>query len=69
MQVFTSVALFKMLITPLNAFPWVLNGIIEAWISQKRLQEYISQPELCLKDYYTKLPDSNNFRSYLKSFN
>lgn len=27
--VFTSVALFNMLIGPLNAFPWVLNGLVE----------------------------------------
>ena len=69
MQVFTSVALFKMLITPLNGFPWVLNGIIEAWISQKRLQEYISQPELSLKDYYTNLTEGNNFSWFFQSFN
>ena len=69
MQVFTSAALFKMLITPLNGFPWVLNGIIEAWISQKRLQEYISQPELSLKDYYTNLTEGNNFSWFFQSFN
>ena len=27
--VFTSVALFNMLIGPLNAFPWVVNGMME----------------------------------------
>lgn len=29
-KVFTTLALFNMLIMPLNAFPWVLNGIVEA---------------------------------------
>jgi hypothetical protein len=28
-QVFTSLALFNVLILPLNAFPWVVNGIVE----------------------------------------
>lgn len=35
---FTSVALLNMLIGPLNAFPWVLNGLTEAWVSLKRVQ-------------------------------
>lgn len=39
--VFTSVALLAMLIGPLNAFPWVLNGLVEAWVSLKRVQELI----------------------------
>lgn len=29
LQVFTSLALFNVLILPLNAFPWVVNGIVE----------------------------------------
>ena len=32
-KVFTSVALFAMLTGPLNAFPWVLNGLVEAMVS------------------------------------
>lgn len=39
--VFTSVALLNLLIGPLNAFPWVLNGMIEAWVSLKRVQKLI----------------------------
>lgn len=42
---FTTVALLNMLIGPLNTFPWVLNGLIEAWISLKRVQELI---DVCL---------------------
>lgn len=38
---YTSVALLNMLIGPLNAFPWVLNGLTEAWVSLKRIQELI----------------------------
>lgn len=37
--VFTSVALLNLLIGPLNAFPWVLNGLVEAWVSLKRAQK------------------------------
>ncbi|XP_031482452.1 ABC transporter C family member 13 isoform X2 [Nymphaea colorata] len=35
--VFTCVALFNILISPLNSFPWVINGIIDAVISTRRL--------------------------------
>lgn len=36
-RVFTTLALFNLLIMPLNAFPWVLNGIVEAKVySQSR---------------------------------
>ena len=38
-KVFTAVALFNMLIMPLNAFPWVINGLIEAWVSVKRIEK------------------------------
>lgn len=34
-------ALLHMLITPLNAFPWILNGVTEAWVSVKRIQRLI----------------------------
>lgn len=38
--VFTSLALFGVLVAPLNALPWVLTGMIEASVSLRRLQEY-----------------------------
>lgn len=38
---FASVALLNMLIAPLNAFPWVLNGLVEAYVSLKRVQNYL----------------------------
>lgn len=43
---FTSVALLNMLIGPLNAFPWVLNGLIEAWVSLKRVQGLVDVSKL-----------------------
>jgi ATP-binding cassette subfamily C (CFTR/MRP) protein 10 len=39
--VFTGIALLNMLISPLNAFPWVLNGLTEAWVSIKRIQRLL----------------------------
>jgi ATP-binding cassette subfamily C (CFTR/MRP) protein 10 len=36
--VFTSLALFNVLIAPLNSFPWVINGCVEALVSVRRLQ-------------------------------
>lgn len=43
--VFTSMALLNMLISPLNAFPWVLNGLMEAWVSIKRIQRLMDVSE------------------------
>lgn len=44
-QVFTSLALFSVLISPLNAFPWVINGLVEAWVSLKRVSQFLSLSE------------------------
>ncbi|XP_055546475.1 ATP-binding cassette sub-family C member 10 [Wyeomyia smithii] len=52
---YTSVALLNMLIGPLNAFPWVLNGLTEAWVSLKRVQELVDLPNINLAEYYKPL--------------
>ncbi|XP_035794196.1 multidrug resistance-associated protein 7-like [Anopheles albimanus] len=52
---YTSVALLNMLIGPLNAFPWVLNGLTEAWVSLKRVQALIELPNINLEEYYQPL--------------
>jgi len=44
-KVFTSIALFAMLTGPLNAFPWVLNGLVESLVSIKRLEAFFCLPE------------------------
>ena len=44
-RVFTSVALFAMLTGPLNAFPWVLNGLVESLVSIRRLEAFFCLPE------------------------
>eukprot|EP00118_Oscarella_pearsei_P023586 m.283915 g.283915 ORF g.283915 m.283915 type:complete len:304 (+) comp40673_c0_seq54:1844-2755(+) len=51
-KVFTCVALFNMLISPLNAFPWVINGLVEAWVSVKRVQEFMWLNDLNPDLYY-----------------
>ena len=39
--VFTSLSLLHMLIFPMNAFPWVLTGIMEAAVSLRRLNQFL----------------------------
>jgi len=46
------VALFNILISPLNAFPWVINGLMEAWVSTKRVQKFLQLDELDWSKYY-----------------
>ncbi|KAK7505594.1 hypothetical protein BaRGS_00003339 [Batillaria attramentaria] len=54
-KVFTSLSLFLMLIAPLNAFPWVINGLMEAWVSLKRVQNFCSLKEVDHYHYYSPL--------------
>ncbi|XP_038071457.1 multidrug resistance-associated protein 7-like [Patiria miniata] len=51
-KIFTSLALFNMLIGPLNSFPWVLNAVIQAWVSLKRVKGYLELQELDPSSYY-----------------
>ncbi|GBP44642.1 ABC transporter C family member 13 [Eumeta japonica] len=53
--VFTTVALINMLIAPLNAFPWVLNGLTEAWVSIKRIQRLLELSDMDPDHYYDKV--------------
>ncbi|EFX82733.1 ABC protein, subfamily ABCC [Daphnia pulex] len=46
-KVFTCMALFNMLISPLNAFPWVIGGLVEAWVSLKRVRKLIQVSNHC----------------------
>ncbi|XP_076628531.1 ATP-binding cassette sub-family C member 10 [Colletes latitarsis] len=50
--VFTTMALLNMLIGPLNEFPWVLNGLTEAWVSLKRIQKMLDLPDVDMSSYY-----------------
>ncbi len=51
-------ALFNILISPLNAFPWVINGLMEAWVSTKRIQAFLKLSELDLDQYYANMSDT-----------
>ena len=55
-NVFTAVALFTMLTGPLNAFPWVINGVVEAAVSIRRVSEYLSLPHFQRDAYYASSP-------------
>lgn len=59
-KVFTTIALLNMLISPLNAFPWVLNGLVEAWVSVSRVQKLLSLSDLDMCEYYHPLPIDNS---------
>ena len=52
-----------MLISPLNAFPWVLNGLMEAWVSLNRIQAFLSLENLDLTGYYQQLEHSDKAES------
>ncbi|MBN3297038.1 MRP7 protein, partial [Amia calva] len=51
-KVFTALALVGMLIMPLNNFPWVLNGTIEAKVSLDRIQRFLRLSDQDLNTYY-----------------
>ncbi|KAK7270617.1 hypothetical protein RJT34_25919 [Clitoria ternatea] len=57
-MVFTCLALFNTLISPLNSFPWVINGLIDAFISSRRLSRFLSCPE-----HKFKVGETNSFPS------
>lgn len=55
-KVFTSLALFALLIAPLNAFPWVINGLVEANVSLKRVQRFLDVEITSIENYYETVP-------------
>ena len=44
--VFTCIALFNVLIAPLNALPWVINCTVEAIVSARRLSTFLADDSL-----------------------
>ncbi|XP_027928770.1 ABC transporter C family member 13 isoform X1 [Vigna unguiculata] len=54
-MVFTCLALFNTLISPLNSFPWVINGLIDAIISSRRLSRF-----LACSEHKFKVGDTNS---------
>ncbi|XP_040286793.1 ATP-binding cassette sub-family C member 10-like [Bufo bufo] len=61
-KVFTSLALVGMLILPLNNFPWVLNGVLEAKVSLERVESFLGLPEQDMLRYYRVEAPSRNGR-------
>ncbi|XP_058410288.1 ATP-binding cassette sub-family C member 10 isoform X4 [Diceros bicornis minor] len=55
-KVFTALALVRMLILPLNNFPWVINGLLEAKVSLDRIQRFLDLPNHNPKAYYSPDP-------------
>ncbi|KAM9005458.1 multidrug resistance-associated protein 7 isoform X1 [Sarcophilus harrisii] len=55
-KVFTALALVGMLIFPLNNFPWVINGLLEAKVSLERLQHFLDLPDHNPQAYYSPDP-------------
>lgn len=41
--VFTTLTLLNMLIFPLNSFPWVVNGLLEAYVSVGRIERFLNE--------------------------
>uniref|UniRef100_A0A668AHU6 ATP-binding cassette, sub-family C (CFTR/MRP), member 10 n=1 Tax=Myripristis murdjan TaxID=586833 RepID=A0A668AHU6_9TELE len=56
-KVFTTLALVGMLILPLNSFPWVLNGVLEAKVSLERIQRFLKLANQDLQAYYKPRED------------
>lgn len=42
-RVVASLSLFNALILPLNAYPWVINGTVEAFVSLRRLEKFLKE--------------------------
>uniref|UniRef100_A0A4W6DWB2 ATP-binding cassette, sub-family C (CFTR/MRP), member 10 n=1 Tax=Lates calcarifer TaxID=8187 RepID=A0A4W6DWB2_LATCA len=67
-KVFTTLALVGMLIIPLNAFPWVLNGILEAKVSLDRIQRFFKLTNQDLQAYYALVSPEDSHTSLLLAF-
>uniref|UniRef100_UPI0037E7DE69 ATP-binding cassette sub-family C member 10 isoform X2 n=2 Tax=Semicossyphus pulcher TaxID=241346 RepID=UPI0037E7DE69 len=66
-KVFTTLALVGMLIIPLNSFPWVLNGILEAKVSLERIQRFFKLTNQDLQAYYALVTPEDSQTSVLLS--
>ncbi|KAJ0033464.1 hypothetical protein NQD34_000571 [Periophthalmus magnuspinnatus] len=51
-KVFTTLALVGQLIIPLNAFAWVVNGVLEAKVSLDRIQKFFNLKNQDLQSHY-----------------
>jgi hypothetical protein len=51
------VALFAMLTGPLNAFPWALNGLVESFVSIKRISQLLALSKIDPEKYFSPISD------------
>uniref|UniRef100_A0A674F6B8 ATP-binding cassette sub-family C member 10 n=1 Tax=Salmo trutta TaxID=8032 RepID=A0A674F6B8_SALTR len=68
-KVFTALALVGMLIVPLNSFPWVVNGTLEAKVSLDRIQLFLKLPNQDLDAYFSSDTESPKGSLMLHSLN
>ena len=50
-DVITAIALLNMLIFPMNAFPWVVNGLVESMISARRISKVLVKNGVIANDF------------------
>ena len=50
-------ALFAMLTGPLNAFPWALNGLVESFVSIKRIGQLLALSKIDPEKYFSPITD------------
>ena len=55
--VFTVLCYVNLLIGPLNSFPWILNTLIEAYVSFKRLNNYFALKNFDADKFYSESGD------------
>ena len=48
-----------MLVAPLNLFPWIINGLLEGWVSIKRIRGYLEAKDLNWYNYYKLKKEKN----------
>lgn len=60
---YTAVALLNLLIGPLNSFPWILNGLMEAFVSLRRVQELVDLENINLSTYYSPVVSNYTTKS------
>lgn len=51
-KVFTSLSLINILISPLNALPWVLLAMVEAYVSNKRIKKFFDLEPIDMHTVY-----------------
>lgn len=64
-KAFTAITLLNILIYPMNAFPWILNGLLESFVSGKRIQDFLFNTHLSdVIDYTPPSLDSDVIINY-----